>query len=122
MAEQREVSRWRLRLVHGLYAVLIITISGVPGSDLPEATSLVSDKVLHFGEYGLLGLLGGWAYLGKRKHLWLILLFGLAFAGLDEFRQSFVPQRESDLFDFLVDLVGHVTGVLTACFLRRRSA
>ena len=116
---KKDVRKGR-RLIHGLYAGLILAVSSVPGSDLPEATGLVPDKAVHFAEYCLLGLLGGWAYPTDKRKLWLLLLFGLGFAGLDEIWQSYVPQRKSEWLDFLADVAGHLVGVLTALFLLRR--
>ena len=95
----------------------------MPGSDLPQEVAIVSDKVLHFGEYAVLGLLGGWAYL--RNHgarLTFLLLFGLAFSGLDEFWQSTIPGRESDSMDFLADLAGHLAGIFAVVFYCKRSS
>jgi len=120
MADLTLGTRIARRLMHGLYAVLILTVSGVPGSDLPEATGLIPDKILHFFEYGLLGFLGGWAYHTDKKRIWILLLFGAIFAAFDEFWQSFVPLRESDPLDFLADVSGHVAGTLAAWFLIRR--
>ena len=120
MVENKMGSRRRWQLLHGLYAMLILAVSSMPASDLPEATGLVSDKTLHFGEYGLLGLLGGWAYLADRRRLWYLMLFGLAFGGLDEFWQSYVPGRVSDFADYLADVAGHLVGISAAAFLVKR--
>jgi VanZ family protein len=114
---------WRWRLLHGLYAGLILAVSSVPGSDLPQEVAIVSDKALHFGEYAVLGLLGGWAYLRNNgSRLTLLLVFGLAFAGLDEFWQSTIPGRESDSMDILADLAGHLAGTFAVVFYCKRSS
>jgi len=112
---------WRWRLFHGLYALLILVVSSVPGSDLPQEVALVSDKLLHFGEYLMLGLLGGWAYLRYKPSLLLLLLgFGLVFSGLDEYWQSHVSGRDSDFFDFLADVAGYLTGTfIVSCYCKR---
>ena len=114
---------WRWKLLHGLFAGLILAVSSVPGSDLPQEVAMVSDKVLHFGEYAVLGLLGGWAYLRNNgSRLTFLLIFGLAFAGLDEFWQSTIPGRDSDSMDFLADLAGHLAGTVAVVFYCKRSS
>ncbi len=120
MADKKKGHSGRWRLIHGLYACLILAVSSIPGPDLPESTGLVSDKVLHFGEYGLLGLLGGWAYLANRRRLWFLVLFGLAFGGLDELWQSYVPGRVCDFADYLADVAGYFVGISAAAFLVKR--
>ena len=114
---------WRWRFLHGLYAALILVVSSVPSSDLPQEVALVSDKLLHFGEYLVLGLLGGWAYLRYKPSLFLLLLgFGLAFSGLDEYWQSHVSGRNSDIFDFLADVAGYLTGIIiVSCYCKTLS-
>ena len=114
---------WRWRLLHGLYAALILAVSSVPGSDLPQGIALVSDKLLHFGEYAVLGLLGGWAYLRNKPSLLLLLLgFGLVFSGLDEYWQSHISGRDSDFLDFLADLTGYLAGTfIVSCYCKRLS-
>ena len=119
MAEGRQFA-WRWKLLHGLYGGLILALSSIPGSNLPGAVSLISDKMLHFGEYGLFGLLGVWAYLPRRgAFVWLI-LFGIGFAGLDETWQSQVPGRQSDFADLLADVAGYFVGSFTGTLLVKR--
>ena len=119
MAEPRPFA-WRWKLPHGLYAALILALSSIPGSNLPGAVSLVSDKVLHFGEYGLFGLLGFWAYLPRRgAFVWLI-LFGIGFAGLDETWQSQIPGRQSDFADLLTDVAGYLVGSFAGVIFVKR--
>ena len=111
------ISRWQW--LHGIFGCLILVVSSIPPSGLPEATGMISDKILHFGEYAVFGFLGGWAYLGAHRRPWVLLLFGLVFAGLDEWWQSFFG-RESDFYDFLADAAGHCVGVLAGSYLARR--
>ena len=120
MADKKTGYKVRWRLIHGVYACLILGVSSIPGSGLPPATSLVSDKILHFGEFGLLGLLGGWAYFTEGRRLWLLVLFGLSFAGLDELWQSYVPGRVCDFADYIVDVAGYLVGVFVGVSLVKR--
>ncbi|MFP6899676.1 MAG: VanZ family protein [Opitutales bacterium] len=115
------IPRLRWKLLHGFFGALILAVSSIPGSDLPAVTDLISDKVLHFGEYAVLGFLGGWAYLIAGRRIWVLLLFGLGFAGLDEWWQSTIPGRQSDFADFLADAAGHCIGALAGAFMVKRS-
>ena len=104
---------------HALFAGLILFLSSIPPSDLQEVPHLVSDKVLHFCEYGIFGFLGAIAYLTSPGRIWYLLLFGAVFAGLDEYWQSFAG-RDSDLADFGADQAGHVLGALIGFWMAKR--
>ncbi len=112
---------------------LIFILSSVPGDDLPLPQFPFSDKVAHFITYGLLGALiafrAGLTGLFRRtppvppsipqpltRGGWIAPLVGVAYAAFDEFHQSFVPNRNMSLGDFLVD----VAGLLLGFWLARR--
>ena len=70
----------------------------------------IDDKLGHFALYGLLGTLvcrvgGGW-----RSAAWALLAVS-AFGASDEWHQSFVPGRWSDVRDWLADSLGAAVGV-----------
>jgi VanZ family protein len=76
---------------------------------------MVSDKALHFVEYGILGFLwmlgigrgrwrGSWAWMSG---VFFILLFGAS----DEWHQSFVVGREMALGDWIADGLGGIVGL-----------
>lgn len=87
------------------------------GTHLPAGqetiTTHVNDKVKHFcAFFGLGGLL---CYVTNSPH-WLrrflgIGLLGMAYAGIDEFTQGFVPGRVPDLADFAADSLGLWTAI-----------
>ena len=96
----------------------------------PEVLSflLLNDKVTHFFEYALLGLLliralkkeyisrhkaGIPALLGKFNLTGLkliALLIAAAYGASDEFHQGFIIGRKADFYDWLVDLYGSAFG------------
>ncbi len=99
------------------YAVAIFVQSSFPSPDcLPSFA--YSDKLLHFLGYGLLGALFYRAIL-KTFPFWSIfriiffsvLLTTLYGAG-DEFHQSFVAARMSDMMDVVADFFGGSFGAL----------
>ena len=96
------------------YAALIFYLSSLPGTTyFPQFFS--ADKLLHLGEYGILG------YLLARAlgccHLRKKILFITAFSGClvygisDELHQLFVPHRCTSIMDVIADGVGSFTGI-----------
>lgn len=83
------------------------------------------DKFFHFGAYFVLGLL---AWRGF-KHLIttpiILVLVSIAFCSLygvsDEWHQSYVVGRSSDIFDWLADTSGASAGVFLLNKLRKLS-
>ena len=93
------------------YVSLIFFLSAQPYLQ-PPLHFQNSDKLMHFGEYGLLGLL-----LGRALHAsltghdlvfasLLALAIGMAIAALDERFQAFIPGRDCSLFDWFADSTG----------------
>ncbi len=75
-------------------------------------------KTAHFVEYGLLGFLGARAFVSSsaerlRTHWfgWSLLLV-CSYAFLDEYHQSFVPNRTGSIIDILIDIVGGLAALL----------
>ena len=106
---------------------LIFALSSQPDPS-PELTRALSDKVLHALAYGTLAALlypalrtSGLA--GRRAAL---LAAGLAalYGASDEWHQSFVPGRSSEVLDWVADVAGAAAGALCAarlsCALRPR--
>lgn len=107
------LSHW---LVLILYCLLIFIQSSRPSlENMPDVRFL--DKILHFGAYGLLGLLFYRAYqtLPLKDSQNLLILISIASATLygvsDEVHQYFVPYREADIMDGVADTVGSICGV-----------
>ena len=93
------------------------------------AAYIVFRKSLHFVEYGFLVLLLYRAFRGGRGPLWSKRAAALAAAGavaygfLDEFLQSFVPNRYGSPLDWAVDTAGILAALaLVARAGRRRAA
>src|SRR5574341_1204407 len=106
---QRYKVFWRWVLLGG-YLVCIFALSSIPGQALPHVR--VSDKLIHTGEYGLLGLLMCRALTAQlttwpRSRIALLsLLVAIFYGATDEFHQLFVPARSAELADLAADSVG----------------
>ena len=50
--------------------------------------------------------------MGHKKSLWAITLFGVIIAGFTEVLQQYIPNRGMDVFDFILNLIGVMCGVL----------
>jgi VanZ family protein len=61
------------------------------------------DKVMHMGAYFTLGVLG--IFANKNRNLFAFII-GCIYAVSDEFHQSFIPGRHSDIYDVCADVVG----------------
>jgi VanZ family protein len=97
-----------------LWAALIFTLSSIPRHALPPVGFRLSDKIYHFIEFAILGLL----LIRAFRHLWpptrqQSAIFWAALSGtlwgvLDEVHQNFVRGRDPSLLDALADTAGVV--------------
>jgi VanZ family protein len=99
-----------------VYCLAIYVQSGRPGPEhLPDVRFF--DKFLHFGAYGLLGILFFRAYetlsLKNFKNLLILISSGSAtlYGVSDEIHQYFVPARHADLLDVIANTIGSICGV-----------
>jgi VanZ family protein len=81
--------------------------------------------VAHFTEYAILATLWFWALfpqLGARNAAAATWLICVAYAVSDEWHQSFVPDRDSDPVDVMVDACGAAAAVAFSWWLSARQA
>jgi VanZ family protein len=84
-------------------ASLILFASSRSTVAAPSITNF--DKLVHFLAFGLLATLMCRLGHGWRSAGWSLLIAS-AFGGSDEWHQSFVPGRFSDVFDWVADTLG----------------
>jgi VanZ family protein len=102
------------RIAFWMGAAAVIAVSVLPQSELPSVD--MWDKLQHSLSYGVLGVLGGMAYLAG----WSRVLLGLAaMGGLLEIIQGFIPGRSMSWEDEVANAVGAVIGVLIARVVAR---
>jgi len=111
---------WRRRLAAaaGLYAVVLVFATHYPNPEDFLGPSPPPDKLLHFGAYGLLGLLVTAAVLRARgplggRGLLAILVVLAAAAAIDEATQPAFG-RAAEPLDWVFDCIGIVAGIAAA--------
>jgi VanZ family protein len=112
---------WVPPLVYML-AIFLLSSESQP---LPALTGQVWDKLLHLAEYAALGLLFCRALRGEgctwSAAIVLAALLATGYGASDEWHQSFVPLRDSNVRDWVADALGGMTGAtLWASMASRR--
>lgn len=115
---------WFFHLPAIACGLLILTLSSIPDFAPPKIGLPGVDKIAHFLEYAGFAFLIGRSLprTARFSHRWFstgMLLVAL-FAALDENWQRLIPGRFPDLFDYLVDLLGGLTGLSLRVWLQRR--
>jgi VanZ family protein len=107
------------------YMAIIYYLSS-QSDPVPQVTSVVWDKLLHFVEYGGLATLLARALLGEgltaRAALVAAILATSAYGATDEVHQLTVPQRQADVRDWIVDSIGAAAGASFVTLRPRRGA
>jgi VanZ family protein len=97
--------------------------SSVPARGLPDVGVIGADKFAHFSEFMVLGIVLTRAMLGMMpkislfRSVFLSIIIAVLYAAADEVYQIFIPGRQADILDFVMDFFGLVTGTLL--YLRR---
>lgn len=100
------------------WTILVFAVSSIPRLSGDEfGVPAWSDKVAHFLEYLILAFLFYRGIRGERWRMgvpaWLIVLAtGLAIASVDEYHQSYIPGRDSNIFDWIADMAGVASGTM----------
>ncbi len=111
-------------------AVIILLLTGLPGSYLPKAKPLIGlDKLAHLIMYLGFAFITLWGYRqpyqeqGKayqRKAIMITLAISLAFGALTEVMQhTLIPGRVGSLYDWIADAIGSLIGAVFFYFFFR---
>lgn len=98
-----------------LWLALQVTLTSLPGNDIPIGLPHPLDWLCHFGLYAGLGLLlarvgvlQGWP---RRWLVWTAVALSL-WAALDELHQLLIPGRDAEVGDWIADTLGASLGIL----------
>ena len=99
-----------------LYVLVIFFFSAQPYLHAPGPEFEAKDKLAHFAEYLVLGILLfrsiGWSASREKYTNFLFLCaVGVSIAALDEIFQSYIPGRTMSLLDWYADAAGIAAGV-----------
>lgn len=107
-----------------LWAAFVFFVGGQSDLGTPNLRPPI-DKAAHFGMYGILGGLTGWGWIraGRRPGIGWPILLVLVLAAADEFHQSIVPERASEMADWVADCAGALLayGLLVVRSIRLRT-
>jgi VanZ family protein len=111
-------------LLWGLVVAQMALLFTASSSSDPDLPGQLSDKVVHFAAYGVLGALvlnalangtiAGLTWPRALAAILIAVLYGLS----DELHQSFVPGRSPDALDVLADAAGAAAAALTLLVFR----
>ena len=80
-------------------------------------------KLAHFSIYLIGGILAFGFFdtysLQKKYVIAFALMFGIVYASLDEFHQSFISGRSAQIRDVCIDTCGVITGEIISCFVKK---
>ncbi len=110
------LARW---LPIALWMAGVFWVSSIPSHRLPHMRFTLADKVAHAGAYAA----GGFLLARAIPRALPAALAGAAYGASDEWHQSLVRGRESDIGDWIADCAGAALGVaLYRAFTRKRGS
>lgn len=93
--------------------MIIFIQSSFPAVELPKVELFSFDKVVHAGIFGLLAALGYLSFINlnnkntfsRSPYLWSAIVC-ILYGASDELHQYFVPNRSSEVLDWVADVAG----------------
>jgi len=121
--EKRKV--WLVYVPLIIYWIILFTATTIPVQRLPSLG--FSDKINHFVAYFILAVLLNLALIYQRKSKLLFekaqiaaILICLFYGTVDELHQLLVPGRFAEVWDWIANALGSVSGVLVINYLINR--
>jgi len=125
-------NRWRgtilrsPRILGVLFAAYFLAMFLATHVELPQVETAPrnTDKLVHLVMYGgfafLLALWRSSRNLEIRAIFWQVLTAAVLYAAADELLQIPIPSRSADFWDFVMDLIGAILGLVVFAFFRSR--
>lgn len=92
------------------WAIMIAIVSSIPNLSTPRIGLTMTDKVAHFIEYFILGLLTSRALRAFVKkpmsNFWISSALAACYGILDELHQLIIPGRSTEATDMVADILG----------------
>mgnify|MGYP002393319121 CR=1 FL=1 len=106
-----------------LASIAIFIASHQDGAPFDDSLFAFQDKVLHFSAYFIYGVTIQLYLLRYRlyKHKYIIytILIGSLFGISDEIHQYFIPNRSTDVFDWIADTMGVTASLSISVYLKK---
>ncbi len=101
------------------WALIIFIQSSFPAIEIPKVEWISMDKVIHMGVFGLLAMLCYISFINLKNQntfkssplLWSAVLT-IIYGASDEIHQYFVPNRSSEVLDWMADILGIIIMLL----------
>jgi VanZ family protein len=111
-------------LAPGIWAFVILMVSSIPRLAPPPLGLTFTDKIAHFSEYLVLGVLSLHAFFksgyGGRNSFRAAFVICAAYGMLDELHQYLIPGRTVEILDMIANISGSLAGAgLTLIFKSR---
>ncbi len=110
---------WRQTAVRWLplltWMGLIFVLSGQAKTDIPSfgVWDLLIKKGAHFLAYAVLAWLALWAVGEAKRPYAIAFIIAVLYAVSDEYHQTFVPGRNGQWLDVLIDSIGALTALMS---------
>lgn len=120
---KRKQTIWKVIML--LYLLAVAYVCFIPGDQVPQMPQwnlpVPMDKIIHFSLFLPFPIVAFFAFNVRHKlvNIGLLLLTGIALAGLTEIIQSFSPTRSMEATDFLADCLGVTFSCLLLTVLRK---
>jgi VanZ family protein len=108
-----------------LWMAIIFAVSHTPKQDIPAfgTWDMLIKKGSHFLAYFILALLAHWAiaHPGRQpwgRYIW-VWLIAVAYAISDEYHQTFIPGRNGNMSDVVIDSLGALTALLVLAYYEK---
>ena len=96
-----------IRLLTISFVSLMLIASSLKGTSIPKSYIFTLDKLIHFIEYFIFGILLYFSIVGITKYsIILSLILGTFYSFIDELYQSTVYARDASGFDVIADIIG----------------
>jgi len=119
-------SVWRDTAILAIYCGIIFYFSSLSTLPISERMFPFEDKLQHGSAYAILGWLAWRAFTHRITRLPLLATVAFLFTSMygisDEWHQSFVPERDPDIWDWGADSTGGLITVLLLYYRARRGS